>query len=41
MPETRSFGENFDLYKDGMEINRFIELQNNETLAKALQRLVD
>ena len=28
------------IYKDGMEMNRFIGLQNNETLAKALQRLV-
>lgn len=28
------------IYKDGMEMNRFIGLQNNETLAKALQRLI-
>ena len=28
------------LYKDGKEMNRFIGVQNNETLAKALQRLV-
>ena len=28
------------IFKDGIEMNRFIGLQNNETLAKALQRLV-
>ena len=28
------------IYKDGMEMNRFIGLQKNETLVKALQRLV-
>jgi thioredoxin 1 len=28
------------IYKDGMEMNRFVGLQNNETLAEALQRLV-
>lgn len=29
------------IYKDGMEMSRFIGLQNSDTLEKALQRLVD
>ena len=29
------------IYKDGKEMNRFIGLQNNDTLDKALQQLVD